>query len=58
MILLNVLFVKLFERKILRHSQIRKDPDKVIVIGLTQPFNNVIKLFSKELVLRNLSKYF
>ena len=54
-IIINVAFITLLERKILGYSQIRKGPNKVRIIGLIQPFNDAIKLFSKELVLPNLS---
>jgi len=54
-ILANVALIILLERKILDYSQIRKGPNKVRIIGLIQPFNDAIKLFSKELVLPNLS---
>merc|ERR1719320_49817 len=48
--LVNVAFVTLLERKILGYSQLRKGPNKVRIIGVAQPFNDAIKLFSKELV--------
>merc|ERR1719320_1294829 len=59
--LVNVAFVTLLERKILGYSQLRKGPNKVRIIGVAQPFNDAIKLFSKELVIpndANLSQYF
>merc|ERR1719320_254047 len=51
--LVNVAFVTLLERKILGYSQLRKGPNKVSIIGVAQPFNDAIKLFSKELVFPN-----
>lgn len=56
-ILINVAFVTLLERKILGYSQLRKGPNKVLVTGLVQPFNDAIKLFSKELVFPSSSNY-
>jgi len=59
--LVNVAFVTLLERKILGYSQLRKGPNKVRIIGIAQPFNDAIKLFSKELVFpndANLGQYF
>lgn len=60
-VLVNVAFVTLLERKILGYSQLRKGPNKVRTIGIAQPFNDAIKLFSKELVFpfnSNIIKYF
>lgn len=49
-VLINVAFITLIERKILGYSQLRKGPNKVGWAGVPQPFNDAIKLFSKELV--------
>jgi NADH-ubiquinone oxidoreductase chain 1 len=57
-ILVNVAFVTLLERKILGYRQLQKGPNKVSIVGLAQPFNVAIKLFSKELVFPNLANIF
>lgn len=52
-VLINVAFITLLERKILGLSQLRKGPVKVGILGLTQPFNDAIKLFTKEIIFPN-----
>ena len=48
MALVAIAFYTLIERKFLGYFQLRKGPNKVIFMGLPQPFADAIKLFIKE----------
>nr|AJE61798.1 NADH dehydrogenase subunit 1 [Cephus pygmeus] len=50
-VLIGVAFLTLYERKILGYVQERKGPNKMGFMGILQPFNDAIKLFSKEYLL-------
>nr|YP_010925000.1 NADH dehydrogenase subunit 1 [Vespula rufa]WKC15404.1 NADH dehydrogenase subunit 1 [Vespula rufa] len=48
--LIGVAFLVLMERKLLGYIQDRKGPNKVLIMGIFQPFSDAIKLFIKEYV--------
>nr|YP_009407684.1 NADH dehydrogenase subunit 1 [Meghimatium bilineatum]AKK32353.1 NADH dehydrogenase subunit 1 [Meghimatium bilineatum] len=46
-VLLSVAYLTLLERKILGYMQFRKGPNKVSIMGVTQPLSDALKLFMK-----------
>ena len=49
-VLVNVAFITLIERKVLRYSQRRVGPNKPSFIGVLQPAADAVKLFSKNII--------
>lgn len=49
-VLVNVAFITLIERKVLRYSQSRVGPNKPSFVGILQPIADAVKLFTKNLI--------
>lgn len=48
-IIISVIFITLWERKVMSYIGLRKGPKKVGLVGIIQPISDRIKLFIKEL---------
>nr|YP_007317466.1 NADH dehydrogenase subunit 1 [Callitettix versicolor]ACD77289.1 NADH dehydrogenase subunit 1 [Callitettix versicolor] len=56
-VVLSVVFLTLFERKVLGYIQYRSGPNKVGYLGIFQPFSDAIKLFSSEQMIPYMSNF-
>ena len=58
LILVSIAFLTLIERKLLGFSGIRLGPNYISLIGVFQPFTDIIKLLFKKFILIRFSDYF
>jgi NADH:ubiquinone oxidoreductase subunit H len=56
-VLVGVAFLVLLERKVLGYVHIRKGHNEVGFVGLFQPFNDAIRLFTRDLYFPLVSNY-
>lgn len=57
LVLVNVAFITLLERKVLSYSQLRLGPNKPAFIGVVQPMADAIKLFSNKTIIPLLTRH-
>lgn len=57
-IVLAVAFFTLLERKVLSYMQTRKGPNKISLVGMSQPITDAIKLLMKEQLEPNSANFF
>nr|AXI95996.1 NADH dehydrogenase subunit 1 [Bemisia tabaci]AXI96009.1 NADH dehydrogenase subunit 1 [Bemisia tabaci] len=48
MVMISVAFFTLMERKMIGYSQLRKGPNKILMMGIMQPIADAMKLITKE----------
>ena len=53
LVLVNIAFITLLERKILGYSQRRLGPNKPSFVGILQPLADAVKLFLKNFIIPN-----